>query len=71
MNSIADEPRSAFDPSGIRFGTPAITTRGMKEKQCARIAEMMIEVLKDKTAHNHIKQEILELCEEFPIPDTF
>jgi len=71
MNSIADEPRSAFDPSGIRFGTPAITTRGMKEEQCERIAEMMIEVLQNKTAHNHIKQEILALCEEFPIPDTF
>jgi glycine hydroxymethyltransferase len=37
-----------MDPSGIRFGTPAITTRGFKEKECAVVAEIMIEALKHK-----------------------
>ncbi len=47
MNAIADDTRKPLDPSGIRFGTPAITTRGFKEKDCARVAEIMIEVLRD------------------------
>ena len=48
MNSIAGDTRKPLDPSGIRFGTPAITTRGFKEKECKRVAELMIIVLKNK-----------------------
>ena len=47
-NVIADDTRSPMDPSGIRFGTPAITTRGFKEKESARVAELMLEALKNK-----------------------
>ena len=36
MNMIADDPRKPMDPSGIRFGTPAITTRGFKERECKK-----------------------------------
>ena len=45
-NMIADDPRKPMDPSGIRFGTPAITTRKFTEKECARVAQLMIELLK-------------------------
>jgi len=73
-NSIADEPRSMFDPSGIRFGTPAVTTRGLKEAECTRIAELMIEAMKNKddsATKTRIRAEIKELAHKFPIPDSF
>jgi glycine hydroxymethyltransferase len=72
MNSIADDPRKPMDPSGIRFGTPAITTRGFGEAECTRVAELMIEVLKDKgntELKKKVREEIRELCKKFPIPD--
>ncbi len=55
-NMIADETRTAMDPSGIRFGTPAMTTRNMKETEATRIAEIMIETLK------HKDDEMLKKC---------
>ncbi len=73
-NVIADDPRSPMDPSGIRFGTPAITTRGFKEKECARVAELMLEAItsKDDSAKlAAIHQEIKDLSNKFPIPDSF
>jgi glycine hydroxymethyltransferase len=71
-NMIADDTRKPMDPSGIRFGTPAITTRGFKEKDCARVAEIMIEVLKnkdDKQIREKVRGEIKHLALRFPIPD--
>ncbi len=74
MNSIAGDTRKPLDPSGIRFGTPAITTRGFKEKDCAKVAELMIEVLKNKD-NKKVKQtahkEIQKLAKKFPIPKKF
>lgn len=73
-NAIADDPRGPMDPSGIRFGTPAITTRGFKEAECARVAKLMIETIKnkdDQATKDRVRKEILELCEKFPIPDAF
>ena len=73
-NVIADDPRSPMDPSGIRFGTPAITTRGFKEKESARVAELMLDAIaaKDEPAKlEKIHQEIKDLCAKFPIPDSF
>jgi len=72
-NSIADDPRGAMDPSGIRFGTPAITTRGFKEEECVKVAELMIQVLRDKDNQelkDMVKQEIENLCKEYPIPEV-
>ncbi len=81
MNSIAGDTRKPLDPSGIRFGTPAITTRGFKEKECERVAELMIEILKDKATSTSpsvskkvktkIKAEIKKLALKFPIPKKF
>ncbi len=73
-NSIADDVRGPMDPSGIRFGTPAITTRGFKEKECARVAELMIEAMKNKDNKKKltaIHNEIKALCKKHPIPAAF
>jgi glycine hydroxymethyltransferase len=73
-NMIADEPRTAMDPSGIRFGTPAMTTRGMKEEQATRLAEIMIEVMrnKDDTAKKaKLQAEVQAMCEAHPVPEKF
>ncbi len=74
MNAIAGDTRKPLDPSGIRFGTPAITTRGFKEAQCARVAELLIETLRNKddaSKKETIKNEIKDLAKQFPIPDSF
>jgi glycine hydroxymethyltransferase len=74
MNAIAEDTRKPMDPSGIRFGTPAITTRGFKEKDCARVAEIMIEVLKNKDnkkIKEKAKKEIKKMAKKFPIPKKF
>jgi glycine hydroxymethyltransferase len=73
-NVIADDPRPPMDPSGIRFGTPAITTRGFKEDDCARVAELMIETLRNKDdakKKENIKQEVRALADAHPIPEVF
>jgi glycine hydroxymethyltransferase len=73
-NAIADDTRKPMDPSGIRFGTPAITTRGLGEAQCARVAELMLDALAnraDEAKLAGIRQEIKDLCAKFPIPDSF
>jgi glycine hydroxymethyltransferase len=73
-NAIANDTRPPLDPSGIRFGTPAITTRGFKEKQCARVAELMVEVLrnpKNSKKKKAVHAEIKSLCKKFPIPEKF
>jgi len=73
-NMIADETRTAFDPSGIRFGTPAMTTRGMKEGEAIRIAEIMVECLKNITDDEKkeiLRNEVEEICLKFPVPEVF
>ncbi len=74
MNAIAGDTRKPLDPSGIRFGTPAITTRGFKEKECKLVAELMIKVLKnkdDKKIKEAVHKEIKKLAKKFPIPKKF
>lgn len=74
MNSIADDTRKPMDPSGIRFGTPAITTRGLMESDCALVAELMIEAMKNKdntAKKQEIREKVRVIAEKFPIPDTF
>ncbi len=73
-NMIADEPRTALDPSGIRFGTPAMTTRNMKEKEASRLAEIMIETMRAKdnsTKKQDLQKEVQTMCEAFPVPERF
>jgi RpiB/LacA/LacB family sugar-phosphate isomerase len=70
-NTIPFETRSPFQASGIRLGTPAVTTRGMKEPEMAAIADMISEVLLDianvDTAHA-VRQRVRELTARFPLP---
>jgi glycine hydroxymethyltransferase len=73
-NMIADDTGTALKPSGIRFGTPAITTRNFTEKECARVAEIMIDVLKlptNETVKDKARKEIKELAISLPVPDSF
>lgn len=70
-NMIPYDPRKPMDPSGIRLGTPALTTRGMQEKHMARVADFIDRALmgKDKEAIlKKIKEEVKDFCVAFPIP---
>jgi len=72
-NMIADDTRTAMDPSGIRFGTPAMTTRGMKEIEATKLAELMIITMKSKDdaiKKIALQKEVQELCERFPVPEV-
>lgn len=72
-NMIPDEPRSAMDPSGIRLGTPALTTRGMKEEEMKTIAAWIDEAIinwKDDAKLANIRQQVVELTQRFPLYPT-
>ncbi|HZT23484.1 MAG TPA: ribose 5-phosphate isomerase B [Verrucomicrobiae bacterium] len=70
-NTIPFETRSPFQASGIRLGTPAVTTRGMKEPEMAAIADMIAEVLmdvKNLEAARKVRERVRELTAQFPLP---
>src|SRR5947207_6563722 len=70
-NTIPFETRSPFQGSGIRLGTPAVTSRGMKEQEMAAIADMVSEVLMDikhLDAARSVRQRVRELTARFPLP---
>jgi glycine hydroxymethyltransferase len=70
-NTIPFETRSPFQASGIRLGTPAVTTRGMKEPEMAAVADMISEVLldiKNLDTITKVRQRVRELTARFPLP---
>jgi len=69
-NSIADDTRKPMDPSGIRFGTPALTTRGFTKEECARVAELMIEVLTNRDA-GKVREDIRTMALSHAVPESF
>jgi glycine hydroxymethyltransferase len=69
-NMIPFDQKSPFVTSGIRIGTPAMTTRGMKEEEMKEIAELIDKAIKnneDETKLGSIKKEVNELCSKFPL----
>jgi glycine hydroxymethyltransferase len=71
-NTVPGETRSAFDPSGIRAGTPALTTRGFDEEACRRVADLIYRVVDspdDEDLKAEAAAEVEDLCEEYPLYD--
>jgi len=69
-NTIPGEKRSPFITSGIRIGTPTITTRGMQEKEAELIANLIADVIENKDNESKIKDigsKVIKLCKEFPL----
>jgi len=69
-NSIPDDPESPFVTSGIRLGTPAITTRGFKEKESALVGEYIADVLdnpEDQTIAEKVRKKVNDLTKKFPV----
>ena len=70
-NTVPFDPRKPFDPSGIRLGTPSVTTRGMREPEMVQVAawiDAVISAPEDAEVHAKIADEVAELCRGFPIP---
>ena len=70
-NSVPYDPRKPFNPSGVRVGTPAVTSRGMREEEMRRIAAWMEEVAAaplDEAVTDRVREEVRELCQAFPPP---
>ncbi len=70
-NAIPYDPRPPRVTSGLRLGTPAITSRGMAESEVKQVAAMLTKVLadlEDKAAHKKVSAEVKELTSHFPVP---
>jgi glycine hydroxymethyltransferase len=69
-NTVPFDPQKPFITSGIRMGTPALTTRGMKETEMETIASLIDKVISnlgDEEGYSQVKEKVLELCERFPL----
>lgn len=70
-NSIPNDTLPPFRPSGIRLGTPALTTRGLKEDDMERVAEWMLQAIKNRKSDKKLdglRHEVQEFCRQFPLP---
>jgi glycine hydroxymethyltransferase len=70
-NMIPDDPRKPMDPSGVRIGVPAITTRGMKEKEIKVVANwinLAIENHKNEKLLKELHKKVITFCKKFPLP---
>ena len=67
-NTIPFDPRPPMDPSGIRLGTPALTTRGMKEKEMKIVAGFLNDVLAE---NKDVKKKVIALCKKFPVKSLY
>ncbi|MEK7137794.1 MAG: serine hydroxymethyltransferase [Patescibacteria group bacterium] len=70
-NMIPDDPRGPVDPSGVRIGTPAVTTRGMKEKDVEQLAVFILRAIEkrsDETALRKLHEDVKAFCRGFPVP---
>ena len=71
---IPDDPRKPTNPSGIRLGTPAVTTRGLVVEDCREVSELIVETLQNKD-NSELKQKVhdrvQEIAEAHCVPDSF
>ena len=70
-NMIPYDERKPMDPSGIRIGTPALTSRGMGTAEMQKVADWIVQALKapdDADLHQRLRAEIFDLCDQFPVP---
>jgi glycine hydroxymethyltransferase len=70
-NAIPFDTLPVFKPGGIRVGTPAVTTRGMKEEEMLEIADLLAEALQNRTdadALNRVREKVRDLTRRFPLP---
>jgi len=73
-NTVPGDPAPPSNPSGLRLGTPAITTRGMKEPEAEQIATLMnkvVENIDNETVIEEVGKEVLLLCSRFRVPEHF
>ena len=66
-NTIPGETESPFIASGIRLGTPSVTTRGFKEEDCKKVAEIIVKALKKEETIDMLKQEVKEITNKYPL----
>jgi len=69
-NAVPNDPQSPFVTSGIRVGTPAVTTRGFMEQECTDLANWMCDVIDsrgDETVMNNVKEKVLAVCQRLPV----
>lgn len=69
-NTVPNDPQSPFVTSGIRLGTPAVTTRGFKEGDCAQVAEIIAQAIKSSDNESELKklrEKSLALCKKYPL----
>ena len=73
-NTIPNDAKPPYNPSGLRLGSPAITTRGLKEKEAVQVASLVIKLIKninDKKIKTEIKKMVNYLAKKFPIYENF
>ena len=69
-NAVPNDPRSPFVTSGLRIGTPAVTTRGMKEAEVTELSNWIADVLdraSDESVISATREKVVQLCRRFPV----
>lgn len=69
-NTVPNDPRSPFVTSGLRLGTPAVTTRGFKQTEIVQLSHWMCDILDDldnEALNDDIRQKVIALCQQFPV----
>ncbi len=73
FNTVPYDKRKPFDPSGLRFGTPVLTTRGMKEAQMAFVADRILEIIEnsgDEAVETRAREQMREFLQDYPVPGS-